>query len=180
MKSKVLKWSVAVIAIALILGLGAGFSYYSQKYDDQFASIKTLDPNMKIRESRVIFQPTSDRLSIERIYESNVPVWSYCDEAIKANPKTNLITAQIKRNAFMGGSTWFIAQFKNPTSSSGIFAEITGGVSKSVKLGQGLQQLLFMNEETTEKTSKTTLHLSTDLPADPIEKLLYKFGFYQK
>lgn len=179
MKNKAGMWFILAIGCAIGLAIATGFAYYSRKYEDQFSTIKAMDPKIKVRESRIVFEEFSGKLVNERIYVSDRPVWIFCDEAIKANPKTNLVTSQMKSDALAGKSTWFVAQFAGPTTSNGVLAEIAGGVPSSSKLGRIPSQFVLESYVTKDPSSKSTLHVTSWNSPDPIEKLLFHCGFYR-
>lgn len=177
MKNKAGMWSILAIGGAVGLAIATGFAYYIRKYDDQFARIKAMDPKMRVRESRI---KVSDNSLINlRIYESEKPVWYYCDEAIRANPKTKLVTSLIRKDAEKGRDSWFFTQFPNTKPPGRIYAEISGG--KFVP-GLYLDKYLLGSYSTyinRSDISKSTLIVMVYEPLDPIEKILAACGFYR-
>lgn len=177
MKNKAGMWFVLAIGGAIGLLIATGFAYYSRKYEDQFASIKAMDPKIRVRESRSVVR--NNTLHHWRLYESDKPVWFYCDEAIKANPKTNLVTSQIKEASENGRDTWFFAQFQGSKKLNGVSALISGGTfGPSYQLETRYLEF-FPNGINKSDISKSTLIIVCSEPLDPVEKILATCGFYR-
>lgn len=177
MKNKAGMWFVLAIGGAVGLAIVTGFAYYTRKYDDQFASIKAMDPKMRVRESRLVIKDNT--LQHWRLYESDKPVLYYCEEVKKVNPQADKLTSQIAKALKDGGVTWFFAAIPNAKGSSGIVAQISGGTYPPGFRLKSQPSFAFPDGINKAEISKSTLAVSTSQPVDPFERLLAACGFYR-
>ena len=177
MKNKAGMWFILAIGGAIGLLIATAFAYYSRKYEDQFSCITEMDPMIRVREVRVVVN--HDKLNHYRIYESDKPVWFYSDEAIKANPKTNLVTSQIRKDAEKGGGMWLFAQFKSAKPPYGVFAQISNGIFLPGRHLDKYRIGSFPDGINRSIKSKTTLIIMAAAPLDPLERIAAACGFYR-
>ena len=177
MKNKAGMWSILAIGAAVGLAILTGFGYYGRKYEDQFASIKAMDSKMKLRQIRQFVE--NNELHHWRLYESDKPLWYYCDESHKVNPTSTSVISQIRKDAVAGRKTYFFAKFNGPKTSTGITAQIFGGTLRPGRYLETRFFYFFPTQIIKYDNSKSILFVSTSEPVDPFEKILAACGFYR-